>query len=333
MTSVGSASPPRTAGRAPATAARRRLRPPRHRGLVRHHGAGRVPGAPGSTPATSTRASTTSTPWSSPSTTGSSASCADGYCERQDGRRDDPRASCGRPSRPHVGFVDDDRRRGRILYVEALGNEALNRRRIETGHSSSASSSASPATATAAAAGRARRRRRRDPRRRLQRAAGRWLDGRLDIPRPARRRRHRAVPRLGRCGHRHRRRRAPPQQGGEPGDAPDPPPDGRVGIPVAPRTYCPADGKQEAGTSANQAAAARARGKTQEPPGTVRWLAPSASRPHEPASQRLDRRADHHLAHGGRGRSRSAARRDGHMACAQVDWPQRLRPGSQPSPR
>src|SRR5690606_19874425 len=27
-----------------------------------------------------------------------------------------------------------DRRRARILYVEALGNEALNRRRIETAH-------------------------------------------------------------------------------------------------------------------------------------------------------------------------------------------------------
>jgi AcrR family transcriptional regulator len=34
-----------------------------------------------------------------------------------------------------VRFVDDDRRRARVLYVEALGNEALNRRRIETGHS------------------------------------------------------------------------------------------------------------------------------------------------------------------------------------------------------
>ena len=34
-----------------------------------------------------------------------------------------------------IGFVDEDRRRARILYVEALGNEALNRRRIETGHS------------------------------------------------------------------------------------------------------------------------------------------------------------------------------------------------------
>ncbi len=33
-----------------------------------------------------------------------------------------------------VAFVDDDRRRGRVLYIEALGNERLNRRRIETGH-------------------------------------------------------------------------------------------------------------------------------------------------------------------------------------------------------
>lgn len=30
-------------------------------------------------------------------------------------------------------YVDDDRRRGRILYVVALGNETLNRRRLETG--------------------------------------------------------------------------------------------------------------------------------------------------------------------------------------------------------
>jgi AcrR family transcriptional regulator len=30
-------------------------------------------------------------------------------------------------------FVDEDRRRGRVLYVEAIGNEALNRRRRETG--------------------------------------------------------------------------------------------------------------------------------------------------------------------------------------------------------
>ena len=34
-----------------------------------------------------------------------------------------------------VRFVDEDRRRARVLYVEALGNETLNRRRIETGHS------------------------------------------------------------------------------------------------------------------------------------------------------------------------------------------------------
>ena len=33
-----------------------------------------------------------------------------------------------------VRFVDEDRRRGRVLYVEALGNESLNRRRIETAH-------------------------------------------------------------------------------------------------------------------------------------------------------------------------------------------------------
>jgi AcrR family transcriptional regulator len=33
-----------------------------------------------------------------------------------------------------VNFVDEDRRRGRVLYVEALGNEALNRRRIESAH-------------------------------------------------------------------------------------------------------------------------------------------------------------------------------------------------------
>ena len=30
-----------------------------------------------------------------------------------------------------VRFVDEDRRRGRILYVEALGNEALNLRRVQ----------------------------------------------------------------------------------------------------------------------------------------------------------------------------------------------------------
>ncbi len=32
-----------------------------------------------------------------------------------------------------VRFIDEDRRRGRVLYGEALGNEALNRRRIEAG--------------------------------------------------------------------------------------------------------------------------------------------------------------------------------------------------------
>jgi hypothetical protein len=33
-----------------------------------------------------------------------------------------------------VRFVAADRRRARILYNEALGNEALNRRRIDTNH-------------------------------------------------------------------------------------------------------------------------------------------------------------------------------------------------------
>lgn len=32
-----------------------------------------------------------------------------------------------------VEFVDEDRRRGRVLYVGGTGNEALNRRRLETG--------------------------------------------------------------------------------------------------------------------------------------------------------------------------------------------------------
>jgi len=47
-----------------------------------------------------------------------------------DDRRAQTQAAVGRI----IGFVDDDRRRARVLYVEALGNEALNRRRIETGH-------------------------------------------------------------------------------------------------------------------------------------------------------------------------------------------------------
>ena len=34
-----------------------------------------------------------------------------------------------------VAFVDEDRRRGRVLYAEGLGNEALNRRRQEAGQS------------------------------------------------------------------------------------------------------------------------------------------------------------------------------------------------------
>ncbi len=50
-----------------------------------------------------------------------------------DAAGDDRRAQVRAAVDCMVRFVDDDRRRGRVLYVEALGNEALNRRRIETG--------------------------------------------------------------------------------------------------------------------------------------------------------------------------------------------------------
>jgi hypothetical protein len=47
---------------------------------------------------------------------------------------DDPGDQTRAALRTIVDFVDEDRRRGRVLYVEALGNEALNRRRKEAGH-------------------------------------------------------------------------------------------------------------------------------------------------------------------------------------------------------
>lgn len=46
---------------------------------------------------------------------------------------DDTRAQTHAAIDAIVGFVDEDRRRGRILYTEALGNEALNRQRVRTG--------------------------------------------------------------------------------------------------------------------------------------------------------------------------------------------------------
>ena len=46
---------------------------------------------------------------------------------------DDARAAVRAAVHATVHFVDEDRRRGRILYVEALGNEALNVRRLQTG--------------------------------------------------------------------------------------------------------------------------------------------------------------------------------------------------------
>jgi AcrR family transcriptional regulator len=47
---------------------------------------------------------------------------------------DDPRAQVRASLETLLRFVDEDRRRGRVLYVEALGNEKLNRRRIDTAH-------------------------------------------------------------------------------------------------------------------------------------------------------------------------------------------------------
>jgi AcrR family transcriptional regulator len=47
---------------------------------------------------------------------------------------DDSRAQIRAATECIVSFVDEDRRRARVLYVEALGNEPLNRRRIETAH-------------------------------------------------------------------------------------------------------------------------------------------------------------------------------------------------------
>ena len=52
-----------------------------------------------------------------------------------DGTGSDTRAAARAAIDCIVRFIDDDPRGGRVLYIEALGNEALNRRRIETGHS------------------------------------------------------------------------------------------------------------------------------------------------------------------------------------------------------
>lgn len=46
---------------------------------------------------------------------------------------DDTRSAVRASVEATVRFVDQDRRRGRVLYVEALGNEALNVRRMNTG--------------------------------------------------------------------------------------------------------------------------------------------------------------------------------------------------------
>lgn len=46
---------------------------------------------------------------------------------------EDPDAAVRASVEATIRFVDADRRRGQILYVEALGNEALNRRRMTAG--------------------------------------------------------------------------------------------------------------------------------------------------------------------------------------------------------
>ena len=59
---------------------------------------------------------------------------ADAVAQAQAAADDAPPAQVRAAVEAIVAFVDDDRRRARILYVEALGNEALNRRRRATGH-------------------------------------------------------------------------------------------------------------------------------------------------------------------------------------------------------
>jgi AcrR family transcriptional regulator len=50
-----------------------------------------------------------------------------------EGAGEDPADQLRAVIRGIVGFVDQDRRRGRVLYVEGLGNEALNLRRMDAG--------------------------------------------------------------------------------------------------------------------------------------------------------------------------------------------------------
>lgn len=60
------------------------------------------------------------------------ADLADAVLAAQDAADPDPRSQTRAGIETIVRFVDEDRRRARILYVEALGNEALNLRRVET---------------------------------------------------------------------------------------------------------------------------------------------------------------------------------------------------------
>ena len=110
---------------------------------------------------------------SSPSTTARSRS----WRRSSSARPTRPAPEPGQPGaggpRAHRRLRRDDPRRGRVLYVEALGNEALNRRRIEAGHAARRPARARRRGALRPPArGRAHRpHRRRVPRRRVRRAA------------------------------------------------------------------------------------------------------------------------------------------------------------------
>jgi AcrR family transcriptional regulator len=98
--------------------------------------------------------------------------------------RDEPESQTRAVVARIVRFVDEDRRRGRVLYVEGLGSEALNRRRRETGRevvelvvasagadrSGRAGEQIGRASAAVLVGG-------------FSQLLAEWLDGRIDLPR------------------------------------------------------------------------------------------------------------------------------------------------------
>jgi AcrR family transcriptional regulator len=97
---------------------------------------------------------------------------------------DDPAARLRAAIDRTLAYVDDDARRGRVLYVEALGSEPLNRRRLDTAHAVVASVEEQGAKARGGAGD--------DGVGRIAAAilvgglselVVAWLDGRIDVPR------------------------------------------------------------------------------------------------------------------------------------------------------